>query len=181
MAKLYAQRGDFAAAYRYRGLAVAYKDTLTGEATQRKTAALRYGYELDKKQSQIALLTKSRELQAQQSARQRQQLYLLLAGLVGVAVAAGLFWRNAVLRQRANRRLSEKNEEIARQRDALDQALLTLQATQSQLLQKEKMASLGELTAGIAPRDSKPAQLRQQLCRRQPGTGAGTSGRESPS
>ena len=63
LAKLYAQRGDFAAAYRYRGLAVAYKDTLTGEATQRKTAALRYGYELDKKQSQIALLTKSRELQ----------------------------------------------------------------------------------------------------------------------
>jgi two-component system NtrC family sensor kinase len=67
-----------------------------------------------------------------------------------VGVAAGLFWRNAVLRQRANRRLGEKNAEIARQRDALDQALLSLQATQSQLIQKEKMASLGELTAGIA-------------------------------
>jgi two-component system NtrC family sensor kinase len=150
LARLYARRGDFAAAYRYRGLAAAYKDTLTGEATQRKTATLRYGYELDKKQSQIALLTKSRELQDQQSARQRQQLYLLLLGLVGVAVAAGLFWRNAVLRQRANLRLGAKNAEIARQRDALDQALLTLQATQSQLIQKEKMASLGELTAGIA-------------------------------
>jgi signal transduction histidine kinase len=150
LARLYAQRGDFAAAYRYQGLAVAYKDTLSGESTLRKTTALRYGYELDKKQSQIALLTKSRELQRQHSARQRQQLYLLLAGLVGVAVAAGLFWRNAVLRQRANRRLGEKNQEIARQRDALDQALLTLQATQSQLIQKEKMASLGELTAGIA-------------------------------
>ena len=150
LATLYAQRGNFAAAYRYQGLAAAYKDTLSGEATQRKTTALRYGYELEKKQSQIALLTKSRELQAQQSARQRQQLYLLLAGLLGVAVAAGLFWRNAVLRQRANRRLGEKNQEIARQRDALDQALLTLQATQGQLIQKEKMASLGELTAGIA-------------------------------
>jgi two-component system NtrC family sensor kinase len=150
LATLYAQRSDFAAAYRYQGLAEAYKDTLTGEVTQRKTIALRYGYELDKKQSQIALLTKSRELQAQQSARQRQQLYLLLAGLVGVGVAAGLFWRNALLRQRANRRLGEKNAEIARQRDALDQTLLTLQATQAQLIQKEKMASLGELTAGIA-------------------------------
>jgi two-component system NtrC family sensor kinase len=150
LARLYAQRGDFAAAYHYQGLVVAYKDTLTGEATQRKTTALRYGYEITKKQSQIALLTKSRELQRQQSARQRQQLYLLLAGLVGVAVAAGLFWRNAMLKQRANRRLGEKNAEIARQRDALDQALLTLQATQNQLIQKEKMASLGELTAGIA-------------------------------
>jgi signal transduction histidine kinase len=150
LARLYARRGDFAAAYRYKGLAAAYKDTLTGEATQRKTAGLRYGYELDKKQSQIALLTKSRELQEQQSARQRLQLYLLLAGLLGVAGAAGLFWRNSVLRQRANLRLGAKNAEIARQRDALDQALLTLQATQGQLIQKEKMASLGELTAGIA-------------------------------
>jgi two-component system NtrC family sensor kinase len=150
LATLYAQRGEYAAAYRYQGLAGAYRDTLAGEATQRKTTALRYGYELNKKQSQIALLTKSRQLQAQQSARQRQQLYLLLAGLVGVAVAAGLFWRNAQLRQRANRRLGEKNAEIARQRDALDQTLLTLQATQRQLIQKEKMASLGELTAGIA-------------------------------
>lgn len=150
LARLYAQRGDFAAAYRYQGLAVAYKDTLMGESTLRKTTALRYGYALDQKQSQIALLSKSRELQRQHSARQRQQLYLLLAGLVGVAVAAGLFWRNAVLRQRANRRLGEKNQEIARQRDALDQALLTLQATQNQLIQQEKMASLGELTAGIA-------------------------------
>jgi two-component system NtrC family sensor kinase len=61
-----------------------------------------------------------------------------------------LFWRNSVLRQRANRRLGEKNQEIERQRDALDQALLTLHATQGQLIQKEKMASLGELTAGIA-------------------------------
>jgi two-component system NtrC family sensor kinase len=150
LAQLYARRGEYATAYRYQDLAVAYKDTLTGEATQRKTSALRYGYELDKKQGQIALLTKSRQLQRQQSARQRQQLYLLLLGLVGVAGAAGLFWRNAVLRQRANRRLGEKNAEIASQRDALDQALLTLQATQGQLIQKEKMASLGELTAGIA-------------------------------
>jgi len=150
LARLSARRGDFAAAYRYQGLAAAYKDTLSGEAIQRKTSALRYGYELDQKQSQIALLTKSRQLQAQQSARQRQQLYLLLLGLVAVAGAAGLFWRNAVLRQRANQRLRAKNQEIARQRDALDQTLLALQATQRQLIQKEKMASLGELTAGIA-------------------------------
>jgi two-component system NtrC family sensor kinase len=89
------------------------------DATQNHRTALRYGYELDKKQSQIALLTKSRELQ-------RQQLYLLLAGLVGVAVAAGLLWRTSRLKQRANRRLGEKNEEIAHQRDALDQAFLAL-------------------------------------------------------
>jgi two-component system NtrC family sensor kinase len=150
LAKAYAQRGNYASAYRYQRLYQAYHDTLTGEATQHKTSALRYGYELDKKQAQIALLTKTRQLQLQKSARQRVQLYALLVGLLGVVVAAGLLWRNVVLKQRANRGLNEKNAQIAGQRDALDRTLNELKTTQSQLVQREKMASLGELTAGIA-------------------------------
>jgi signal transduction histidine kinase/ligand-binding sensor domain-containing protein len=50
----------------------------------------------------------------------------------------------------ANRELSEQREEIAAQRDNLETTLHELNATQSQLVQREKMASLGELTAGIA-------------------------------
>ncbi len=150
LAQAYAARRNYAPAYRYQQLYRAYHDTLTGEQTQRQTSALRYGYELDKKQAQIALLTKTRQLQAQRNARQRQQLLALLVGLGGVALLAGLLWRNVVLKQRANRRLNEKNNEIASQRDALDRTLLALKATQSQLIQREKMASLGELTAGVA-------------------------------
>ena len=44
----------------------------------------------------------------------------------------------------------EQKEEIATQRDSLQHALDDLKSTQSQLVQREKMASLGELTAGIA-------------------------------
>ena len=43
-----------------------------------------------------------------------------------------------------------QKEEIALQRDSLEQTLSNLKTTQSQLIQSEKMASLGELTAGIA-------------------------------
>jgi two-component system NtrC family sensor kinase len=89
-------------------------------------------------------------LQLQKSARQRVQLYALLAGLLGVVMVAGLLWRNVVLKQRANRDLNEKNTQIAGQRDALDRTLNELRTTQGQLVQREKMASLGELTAGIA-------------------------------
>jgi C4-dicarboxylate-specific signal transduction histidine kinase len=44
----------------------------------------------------------------------------------------------------------KQKEEIAVQRDNLKQTLEELKSTQMQLVQREKMASLGELTAGIA-------------------------------
>ena len=150
LADTYARQRKFGEAYRFRTLQMAYNDTLSGEDTQRRTSALRYSYELDKKRNQIALLTKTRQLQAQKAGRQRQQLYGLLAGLGGVLLLAALLLRNVYLKQASNLRLQEKNQQIAAQRDHLDLALTELQATQAQLVQHEKLASLGELTAGVA-------------------------------
>ena len=150
MARAYAQRGQFEPAYRYQRLWAAYNDSIVGEATQRATSALRYGYQLDRKQDQIALLTQARELQAQKAYRQRQEMRGLLAGLAGLLLLAGLLARNIFLKQRANRSLNEKNEEIARQRDRLDQTLTKLKTTQAQLVQSEKMVALAALSAGVA-------------------------------
>jgi two-component system NtrC family sensor kinase len=59
--------------------------------------------------------------------------------------------------KRINERKSElevlvvqRTAEITKQRNELQDALKELQATQAQLIQQEKLASLGELTAGIA-------------------------------
>jgi len=49
-----------------------------------------------------------------------------------------------------NEELTRLNEEIEDQRKKLENALANLKATQAQLIQSEKMASLGELTTGIA-------------------------------
>ncbi|MDB4903700.1 MAG: hypothetical protein JWQ63_2981 [Mucilaginibacter sp.] len=50
----------------------------------------------------------------------------------------------------ANKELNEQQEEITTQRDRLSETVNHLKQTQTQLIQSEKMASLGELTAGIA-------------------------------
>ncbi|MEO8766351.1 MAG: two-component regulator propeller domain-containing protein [Ginsengibacter sp.] len=52
--------------------------------------------------------------------------------------------------QKTQTKLMQQKEEISSQRDQLGQALEGLQNTQKQLVHREKMASLGELTAGIA-------------------------------
>jgi signal transduction histidine kinase len=59
--------------------------------------------------------------------------------------------------QQATKEITQQKEEIAAQRDSmetqrndLEKTLVELKSTQTQLVQREKMASLGELTAGIA-------------------------------
>ncbi|HUR66292.1 MAG TPA: ATP-binding protein [Chitinophagaceae bacterium] len=66
----------------------------------------------------------------------RIRTYSLLGGLGGLLIVAGLLYRNNRQKHRTNR--------------ALETTLARLRATQAQLIQSEKMASLGELTAGIA-------------------------------
>jgi two-component system NtrC family sensor kinase len=46
--------------------------------------------------------------------------------------------------------VAQRTAEITHQKEALEQTVQELKATQAQLIQQEKLASLGELTAGIA-------------------------------
>ncbi|SDF36251.1 His Kinase A (phospho-acceptor) domain-containing protein [Dyadobacter soli] len=46
--------------------------------------------------------------------------------------------------------VAERTQELTQQKEELQKAIEELKATQNQLIQSEKMASLGELTAGIA-------------------------------
>ena len=56
----------------------------------------------------------------------------------------------AVLKADLEVQVVERTAEITRQKEELQKAFIDLKSTQSQLIQSEKMASLGELTAGIA-------------------------------
>jgi len=59
--------------------------------------------------------------------------------------------RNLILQKRLlEKQVAERTAEVVHQKEELQITLDDLKATQSQLIQSEKMASLGELTAGIA-------------------------------
>lgn len=82
------------------------------------------------------------QLDAQNEANKKVQYYLTgIVSLLGLlAISLGVFYAG---KRKSNRQLASKNDELAKM-------LSQLKETQSKLIHSEKMASLGELTAGIA-------------------------------
>jgi two-component system, NtrC family, sensor kinase len=97
----------------------------------------------------LQLINFSNQLQQQEAEQEQRQLrnkliiYAMLVGLFGLGIIGLMLYRNNRQKQQANAVLKEKNEEI-------ESTLSKLKATQTQLIQSEKLASLGELVAGIS-------------------------------
>jgi signal transduction histidine kinase len=81
--------------------------------------------------------------QTKKEARSRFTIYFLVGGLSLVSLFGLLMLKNNKEKQKANLVLKKQKQEI-------EIMLEKLTSTQKQLVQSEKMASLGELTAGIA-------------------------------
>jgi len=94
---------------------------------------------------------RQQEAEAEQKAyRNRIQKIGLLVGLGIFLLVATLLWRNNRIIQHANVLLQEQKKETEVQKNKAENTLAELRSTQAQLIQSEKMASLGVLTAGIA-------------------------------
>ena len=142
--KTYEQQGNYAKALYYNDLSVAARDSVSGAEKVREVQNLTFKEE----QRQQKIL---QEIETKRVAYQnRVKMYSLLAILGGVLLLAFILYRNNQQKQRANALLQAQKEEINSQKTQLQSSLETLKSTQAQLIQSEKLASLGELTAGIA-------------------------------
>jgi two-component system NtrC family sensor kinase len=79
----------------------------------------------------------------EQKQRSRTLIYVFVTSVAFLLVILTIQWRNSNQKRRAN-------ETLRLQKEKVESTLTELRSAQTQLIQREKMASLGELTAGIA-------------------------------
>jgi len=143
LSQIYASIKDYQKAYNYHLEYTLAKDSVLKEDLNQRLAALQQSFELKNKQTQIDLLSRDKQLQESEISRQKQQRYAFIFGLIIFIVLVIVLVRSNRHKQKSNTLLKEQKEEI-------QNTLSELKSTQAQLIQSAKMASLGELTAGIA-------------------------------
>lgn len=127
------EKSDVGKSYGYFKVAMEAKDRMFAQEKVRQLENLKFNEALNTQQRAYENL----------HYRNTLRLYALLAGIVAALLVAFLLYRIVRQRQKANVLLRHQKEE-------LQETLTELRTTQDQLIQSEKMASLGELTAGIA-------------------------------
>ena len=133
LARLFYHGKNMDSAFYYQDVAKAMTDSLYGPQKF--------------KELQLLML---QEQQRQQEIQQEQERYKNNTKMIGLWSAIGVFFIIAFLLYRNNRHKQKANAQLQSQKEKIQNTLSELKATQSQLIQSEKMASLGELTAGIA-------------------------------
>jgi signal transduction histidine kinase len=133
LADLYEEKKDISQSLYYHKMASAAKDSM---------------YSAQKMYAMQSVIMNEQERQRESEAakiayQNKVRQLALMAGLLVFLVIASILYRNTVYKQKANTLLKKQKQEI-------QDTLTELKATQAQLIQSEKMASLGELTAGIA-------------------------------
>ncbi len=126
MAEIFESSHQYDSAYFYLSMANVIKDSLQTTENSRQFQNLEFNEQ-----------TRQQELaNEKQKSKARLRMYGLVAGLAAIAVIAGILYWSNVRKRKTNA--------------VLKKTLQNLKSAQDQLVQSEKMASLGELTAGIA-------------------------------
>lgn len=144
LSSAYEHSGDYKNALAKFQQYAAVIDSVKRRDNVQKSTEMAMNYEFEKRRAEAAAAQAIKDAEAQR-ARNRQYYAMAFLGLVLLAVAV-----IAMMQYKSNKNKQKANLLLQSQKQKVEITLAELKATQAQLIQSEKMASLGELTAGIA-------------------------------
>ena len=140
LAHAYKLKGNKDSLLKYMELSHNFKDSIYSKAKNQELQNITFNDQLKRQEIK----------ETQLKYKSKVQLFVLASSLFVVVLIAGILWRNNRHRKKAYALLQTQKQETDLQKVKVEQAFDELKTTQSQLIHSEKMASLGELTAGIA-------------------------------
>jgi len=108
----YQETGDFEKAAGYQAKYISIKDTLFTEGEAINMVKAQSKYEMEKKETQLLLEKKEKELNAVELASRNRTIWLMAAALLLLALALGLYIRSYYQKKKTSIVLNEKNERI---------------------------------------------------------------------
>jgi len=134
MAKVYSEQNDYKQAFKYQQLYSEMKDSLFKEGSAKEMAEMQTKYESEKKQKEIALLTKDSRIKALELNRNKLWMIVLVVVILLAIVLAALFYNRYKLKQRANRLLEHRNSEITLQKKEITDSINYAKRIQESIL-----------------------------------------------
>jgi adenylate cyclase len=93
LSESYAQQADYTNAFKYQNLLLAIKDTIYNINTDKKLGTLQFGFDLEKKEGEISLLNKNKEIQRREIQRQKIVKTGFIGGFLTVLLFASVFFK----------------------------------------------------------------------------------------
>lgn len=128
--------GNYGKALNHYKLYIAIRDSMYNAENNQKIAALQIQFNSEKKEQQIVLLNKDTEIRQKEISKKKTERNGFIGGFVLVMMIGIVSYNRYRVSQRANNKLLL--------------TLAQLKQAQQQLIEQEKLASVGQLTAGIA-------------------------------
>lgn len=157
LSECYEKTGNYHRALDAYKTAAAITDSVRGKENIQKATEMTMNYEFEKKQQAVQA-----EQQKQEAIARARQLALLAGLMLMLLLALVLFYAYRT-KQKANTLLEQQKEQLQEQKNLLElqkeqlqTTLSELKSTQRQLVQAEKMATMGKLTKGIVDRILNP-------------------------